>query len=190
MFRNCVLSLGALAALALAGGQAHADPLARQALQSDAQSHALAQSFVAWTPEELKTLNKAKRDLERTVPVSDEPLPYHAHNGTLDSIPDARVIHRGDCKTYSVAFRNILVEQYGFSKDSLLLALAYDEMDEPHMVLLIKVMDKGSERIVTYDARFGQIMKLEDLTNLGYRFWAREIAPDKIVIKWDGQPFA
>jgi predicted transglutaminase-like cysteine proteinase len=189
MLRNQVVSLGVLAALALAGSQAHAEPLARQAVQSDAQSHALVQSFVEWTPEELATLNKAKRQLERAVPVSDTPLPYHAHNGTLDSIPDARVIHKGDCKTYSVAFRNILVEQYGFSRDSMLLALAYDEMDEPHMVLLIKVTDKGRERLVTYDARFGQIMKLEDLTNLGYRFWAREKAPDDIVIKWDGQPF-
>jgi predicted transglutaminase-like cysteine proteinase len=189
MFRKQVVSLSVLAALAMAGSQAHAaaaDPLAVQAVASSQQ----VQTLTELTPEVLKSLNKAKHDLEFMVPVSDGPLPYHAHNGTLDSIPDARQIHRGDCKTYSVAFRNILAEEYGFNRSNLLLALTYDEMQEPHMVLLIKVTDKGREQTLVYDCRFGQIMTLENLNGLGYRFWAREKSPNGIVIKWDGQPFA
>lgn len=187
MFRKQVVSFGVLAVLAMAAGQAHAADVPPV---SSPAAAAPAATLVEWTPDEVSALNKAKQQLERVIPPSDSALPYKAHNGTLDQIPDARVIHRGDCKTYSIAFRNILVEQYGFDRNNLTAGFAYDEMNEPHMVLLIKVMDKGRQRVVVYDARFGQIMALEDLTNLGYRWWGRERSPNGVIIKWDGKPYA
>lgn len=118
----------------------------------------------------------------RTVP----PLPY----GTIQSIPDARTVGYGDCKTISVAMRNILIEQ-GFVEDSLLLAVATTEKGEPHMVLLIRGKWRGKEETRVFDIRVQEITTIERLIAHGYKFEGIQSAsgPDAIMLGFNGKDY-
>lgn len=118
----------------------------------------------------------------RTVPA----LPY----STLQSIPDARLVGYGDCKTISVAMRNILIAQ-GFPEDSLLLATADTEKGEPHMVLLIRGKWQGKEQTRVFDIRVQEITTIERLIEHGYKFDGIQSAsgPDAILLRFNGKDY-
>lgn len=115
-----------------------------------------------------------------------DPLPY----GTIPSIPDARLVGYGDCKTISVAMRNILIEQ-GFAEDSLLLATAVTEKGDPHMVLLIRGKWRGREEVRVFDIRVREITTVERLIEHGYKFDGIQSAsgPDAILVGWNGRDY-
>lgn len=120
-----------------------------------------------------RAFNEAAAELIRSVRISRTPLPYT----TLQSIPDARDTGVGDCKTLSVAFRNILVERFGFPMESLLLATGNLPTGEGHMVLLINVVDNGRQRTLAFDPLRRAVVPIEDLTRSGFQWDGRESYP-------------
>lgn len=132
-----------------------------------------------------RAFNDAARELSRSVRISYTPLPYR----TLQEIPDARVTGVGDCKTLSVAFRNILVEDMGFDRESLLLATATLPDGRGHMVLLINVTDGDRQRTLAYDPQRREVVPVEDLTRAGYDWDGRESYPDEtgIMLRFNGR---
>lgn len=121
------------------------------------------------------TFDRIARELHRSVRISPKPLPY----STLQSIPDAREIGVGDCKTLSVAFRNILVAEHGFDRESLLLATLTLPSGVGHAVLLLNVVDNGRQRTLAYDSLRRAVVPIEELTRAGYRWEGRESYPDE-----------
>lgn len=121
------------------------------------------------------TFDRIARELHRSVRISPKPLPY----ATLQSIPDAREIGLGDCKTLSVAFRNILVSEHGFNRESLLLATLKLPSGASHAVLLLRVVDGGRQRTLAYDSLRRAVVPIEELTRAGYRWEGRESYPDE-----------
>jgi predicted transglutaminase-like cysteine proteinase len=63
----------------------------------------------------------------------------------------------GDCNTYALTKRQALIAR-GWPEDSLLLAAAYDELDEGHLVLIVRTsvgdfaLDNRVNRIVEWSA--------------------------------------
>lgn len=129
-----------------------------------------------------RLLERLRAELMASVRPSD-PLPY----ATLGSIPDARTLGYGDCKSISVAMRNVLVEQ-GFARDSLLLAAATTERGDPHMVLLIRGKYRGKEDVRVFDTRVQEITTVARLVEHGYRFEGIENYPgaDAVLLNFDG----
>lgn len=121
-----------------------------------------------------QAFDRAALALSRAVPISATPLDY----STLAEIPDARTVGIGDCKTLSVAFRNILVDTMGFDRESLLLATAKLPSGALHMVLLINVVDNGKQRTLAYDSIKHAVVPISELTQEGYQWIGRESYPD------------
>lgn len=145
----------------------------------------IATALTVFEPGDDRMLERLRRNLMasmRTVP----PLPY----GTIPSIPDARTVGYGDCKTISVAMRNILIEQ-GFVEDSLLLASAITEKGEPHIVLLIRGKWRGKEDVRVFDIRVEEITTIARLVDHGYKFDGIQSAsgPDAIMVGFDGKDY-
>jgi predicted transglutaminase-like cysteine proteinase len=129
----------------------------------------VAMSMTSLRPRDLDDMNRLKYQLEREVRRVD-PLPYR----TLTEIPDARDIGEGDCKSFSVAFRNMLISEMGWPSSTLHLASATTEDGQPHMVLLIEVREDNREKIYVFDIRVSEIVEISQLTEHGYRWSARE----------------
>lgn len=178
------VSLIALAALSL--GVAMAPAASAQTFSTlNGQSIRIATSLTVFEDGDDALMERLRAELTATVTPTD-PLPYH----TIGDIPDARTLGYGDCKSFSVAMRNMLVEQ-GFARDSLLLAGVLTEKGEPHMVLLIRGKADGKEVTRVYDSRVRQITTVEALKRHGYTFQSRENAPDPdaILVNHDGFDF-
>lgn len=128
---------------------------------------------------------RVARELRQSVRISRTPLPYR----TLAEIPDAREVGVGDCKTLSVAFRNILKDRFGFPEESLLLATADLPNGEAHMVLVLLVVDNGKQRMMAYDSLRDAVVPIEDLTREGYKWHGRESFPgqDAILLNFNGR---
>lgn len=109
---------------------------------------------------------------------------------SLSAIPDARQNGVGDCKSISVAMRNMLIAQ-GFPADSLLLATGKTERGEPHMVLLIRGKERGKEQTRVFDIRARSITSLEELMRLGYSFDGIQSAggDDAVLVRWNGRRY-
>ena len=120
------------------------------------------------------------------VPYVRDAAPYK----TLNEIPDARVSGVGDCKSMSVAMRNILIAR-GFPADSLLLATGVTEKGEPHMVLLIRGKYRNRMQTRVFDIRVMEIATVEQLLDAGYKFEGIQSAsgPDAQLLRWDGRRY-
>lgn len=130
-------------------------------------------------------MNRYARRLMREVRRTPEALDYR----TIAEIPDARTVGYGDCKSFSVAYRNFL-RSMGYHPDSLLLSVVDLPNGDPHMVLLIRVKDyvNGlSEKTLVYDPNRPVILPIQALMRDGYRFRAREVAPGGPLVNFDGR---
>lgn len=130
-------------------------------------------------------MNRYARRLLREVRRTPEALDYR----TVAEIPDARTLGYGDCKSFSVAFRNFM-RSMGYHPDSLLLSLVDLPNGDPHMVLLIRVKDEVngmSEKTLVYDPNRPVILPVQALMRDGYRFRAREVAPGGPLVNFDGR---
>lgn len=172
----------ALVGLVFAGALGATAAQAQQTSMLNGQPIRIATSVVVFEEGDDALIERLRAELTASVRPTD-PLPYH----TLQEIPDARTLGYGDCKSFSVAMRNMLIEQ-GFPKDALLLAAAKTEKGEPHMVLLIRGKHNGVEMTWVYDSRVRHITTVEDLIKHGYEFEGRESAPgpDAVLVNFDG----
>lgn len=170
MFKTILTVSAAVVALATA-----APAMADQWSTIDGQPIRIATIHTHLADGDRANFDRIARELHRSVRISRTPLPYT----TLQSIPDARDIGLGDCKTLSVAFRNILVSELGFDRESLLLATLTLPTGEGHAVLLLNVVDNGRQRTLAYDSLRRAVVPIEELTRAGYRWEGRESYPDE-----------
>jgi predicted transglutaminase-like cysteine proteinase len=95
--------------------------------------------------------------VNRTVNQAIEPVTNLEHWGTMLDHWDYPFDGKGDCKTYALYKRKLLIDM-GFPRQALLMTIVRDLEDEGHTILTIKtnrgefVLDNLSEEIRPWDA--------------------------------------
>jgi hypothetical protein len=177
---RAVSTLACLASLVMVANPVHS----RSTATLNGQSIEIANQATVLEESDEKMFADEKRVLMSSIRLSPVPLPYL----TTRSIPDARKLGYGDCKSVSVAFRNILISK-GFIRDSLLLALAYTERGESHAVLIVRAIH-GRKRIdFVFDIRVGKIETIDQSISSGYRYYSIEATPEGPLVGWNGKRY-
>ncbi|MGH7019114.1 MAG: transglutaminase-like cysteine peptidase [Brevundimonas sp.] len=146
----------------------------------------VATEVVVFKESDERLLERLRAELMTAVPYALDAGDYKR----LSDIPDARTAGIGDCKSMSVAMREMLIAE-GFPAEALLLSTVTTEKGQPHMVLLIRGKYRNRMETRVFDIRVREIAKIGQLIDAGYQFNGIQSASgaDAILLRWDGRRY-
>lgn len=166
---------------------ASAAPIAGTALERNSgQTIRVATTLTNFLPSDGELLEEVRKEVMQSIRYELDPTEYKL----ISEVPDAREKGVGDCKSMSIAYRNILLEN-NFPADALLLAKVKTERGEDHAVLLIMGSNRGKEEIRVFDIRARDIVSVDTLIAAGYKFEGIQSSSDEdaVFLNWNGKRY-